>query len=80
RPSALLSLRRNRRQPRRAVPDRGGEYAAINLNQRPVHLHDLPAGDGARGGQVLRRQLLQQDLQHRRRQPRGRAELRRGPA
>lgn len=66
RPRALLPLRRDRRQPGRAVPHRGRQHAARHLepaglgvaegggggvNGRPVHLHDVQAGDVAGGGE-----------------------------
>ena len=59
RPGPLLPLRRNRRQPRRPVPHRRGQHAEIHCGEierrrgRPVHLHDVPAGDVVGGGEVL---------------------------
>ena len=76
RPGALLPLRRDRRQPGRAVPHRRRPDAAGRLarqpRRRPVHLHHLPPGDAARGREVLRRALRRQELLRRGRQPRGR--------
>lgn len=63
RPSPVLPLRRNRRQPRRTIPHRGREHAARYLESefqfpegrrraygRTVHLHDIQAGDVVGGG------------------------------
>lgn len=56
RSGAILPLRRDRRQPGCAVPDGGGTDAQIHfgLDQWPVHLHDLPAGNASCSGEVLR--------------------------
>ena len=87
----ILPLRRDRRQPRCSVPNRrrrddqascrgSGPGARIGQRdgRRPVHLHDFPPGNGARGRQVLRRHVHKQDVEHRRRGPRGGVRIRRG--
>jgi structural maintenance of chromosome 3 (chondroitin sulfate proteoglycan 6) len=77
RPRSLLSLRRNRRQPRRAVPycrcaddqgtlrrSRSREPSGWRRNPergRAVHLHDVPAGDGSGGGEMLWCYVYEQD-------------------
>ena len=71
RPSPFLPLRRNRRQPRRAVPHRGRAHAQDHRRalqrgrRRAVHLHDVPARDAARGGEVLRGALSGEQEQQR---------------
>jgi len=76
RPGAVLPVRRDRREPGRAVPDRGRADAAGDRRPqrggRAVHLHHLPAGDAAGGGQVLRRALRRQEQLRRHRQQGGR--------
>lgn len=73
RPGPLLPLRRDRRQPRRAVPHRRRQHAPVHRGalrrggRRPVHLHDVPARDAARGGEVLRGPVPGQQEQQRRR-------------
>ena len=71
RPGALLPLRRDRRQPRRAVPHRRRAHAPLHRGalrrggRRPVHLHHVPARDAARGGEVLRREVPGEQEQQR---------------
>lgn len=57
-PRALLPLRRNRCQSRRAVPHRRCQPPAVVVRDGPIHLHNFQAGNAACGGEVLWRQLL----------------------
>ena len=78
---ALLPLRRDRREPGRAIQDGGRKDVAGGLaagGERAVHLHHLPARDAARGGEVLRRPVHAQEQQRRLRAPRGRDGVRAG--
>ena len=55
RSGAILPVRRDRRQPGCAVPYSGGTDAEIHLglDQWPVHLYDIPAGNATCSGEVL---------------------------